>query len=71
MNALNPTNSRFCYAPDNLQHGVYWWDHETSETSHLADDFADMSKTAYRFVTAKNYHGFRSFNRGYRQNGSS
>ena len=33
-------------APDNLQHGVYWWDRETSETSHLADDFADMSKTA-------------------------
>ena len=33
-------------APENLQHDIYLWDHETSETSHLADDFADMPKTA-------------------------
>ena len=32
--------------PENLQHDVYWWDHETSETIQISDDFADMEKTA-------------------------
>lgn len=32
-------------APDTLQHGVFWWDHETGEIEILVDDFADMQKS--------------------------
>ncbi|WP_425398185.1 SMI1/KNR4 family protein [Aeoliella sp.] len=28
--------------PDTLQHGVYWWDHETGEVELIADDFAEV-----------------------------
>jgi hypothetical protein len=31
--------------PDTLQQTVYWWDHETGELEHVADDFSDLSKT--------------------------
>lgn len=29
-------------APQLLSHEVFWWDHETGEISHVADDFADL-----------------------------
>jgi hypothetical protein len=28
--------------PDVLSHQVFWWDHETSEVSVVADDFSDL-----------------------------
>jgi len=28
-----------------LEHAVYWWDHETSELHHVAEDFNDLNKT--------------------------
>ena len=28
--------------PTNLQHTVYWWDHETSQTEAVADDFSEL-----------------------------
>ena len=31
--------------PDTLQHSVYWWDHETGEVEHVADDFGDLTRT--------------------------
>jgi len=31
--------------PDTLRHSVYWWDHETGEIEHVADDFSDLPKT--------------------------
>jgi hypothetical protein len=38
---LLPTADR----PEILQHSVYWWDHETGEVHHLADDFGDLEKS--------------------------
>jgi len=32
-------------APDTLQHTIYWWDHETGEVYHAADDFSDLPKS--------------------------
>ncbi len=32
-------------SPNTLQHTIYWWDHETGEVQHAADDFADLPKT--------------------------
>lgn len=29
-------------APHVLSHEVFWWDHETGEINHVADDFADL-----------------------------
>jgi hypothetical protein len=29
-------------APHFLSHEVFWWDHETGEINHVADDFADL-----------------------------
>jgi hypothetical protein len=29
-------------APLVLSHAVFWWDHETGEMHHVADDFADL-----------------------------
>ena len=29
-------------APHALSHEVFWWDHETGEINHVADDFADL-----------------------------
>ncbi len=31
--------------PENLQHAVYWWDHETAEIELVADDFSDLPKS--------------------------
>jgi len=31
--------------PESLQHAVYWWDHETGEVNHIADDFGELEKT--------------------------
>lgn len=31
--------------PKTLQHTVYWWDHETGDVHHAADDFGDLPKT--------------------------
>ena len=28
-----------------LQSSICWWDHETGEVEHLADDFSDLQKT--------------------------
>jgi hypothetical protein len=30
-------------SPDTIQHTIYWWDHETGDVHHAADDFADLS----------------------------
>jgi len=30
------------HAPTVLLHQVFWWDHETGEVHHVADDFADL-----------------------------
>ena len=30
--------------PESLQHAVFWWDHETDEVIHIADDFAELAK---------------------------
>ena len=29
-------------APNYLSHEIYWWDHETGEVNHVADDFSDL-----------------------------
>jgi hypothetical protein len=29
-------------SPHVLSHEVFWWDHETGEVNHAADDFADL-----------------------------
>ena len=30
--------------PKTLKHTVYWWNHETSELHHAADDFSELNK---------------------------
>ena len=32
-------------SPNTLQHTIYWWDHETGDVHHAADDFADLPKS--------------------------